>query len=143
MLFVTRDFFLEFLPIVLAAFHVALAFGFSRLLLPILLVASVAFYAWGNPTHLPILGTSIIVNYFTGRAIAELGMSPNRRKFVFNAAIVYNLGQLAFFKYTNFAVGNLAWLMGFEPPHLDIVLPIGIFPFIPSRRSHLCRSRSP
>jgi alginate O-acetyltransferase complex protein AlgI len=126
MLFVTRDFFLEFLPIVLAAFHVALAFGFSRLLLPILLVASVAFYAWGNPTHLPILGTSIIVNYFTGRALAELGMSPNRRKIVFNAAIVYNLGLLAFFKYTNFAVDHVAWLFGFEPQHLDIVLPIGI-----------------
>jgi alginate O-acetyltransferase complex protein AlgI len=126
MLFVTRDFFLEFLPIVLAAFHVALAFGFRRLLLPILLIASVVFYAWGNPAHTPILATSIIINYFTGLALAELEMSSNLRTIFFGAAIAFNLGLLAFFKYTNFAVGNLAWLLGFEPPHLDIVLPIGI-----------------
>jgi alginate O-acetyltransferase complex protein AlgI len=126
MLFVTRDFYLEFLPIVLAAFHVALAFGFRRLLLPILLVASVLFYAWGNPAHTPILATSIVINYFTGRALAEMELLSNRRKILFSAAIVFNLGLLAFFKYTNFAADNLAWLLGLEPQHLDVVLPIGI-----------------
>jgi alginate O-acetyltransferase complex protein AlgI len=126
MLFVTRDFYLEFLPIVLAAFHVAVAFGFRRLLLPILLVASVVFYAWGNPAHTPILATSIVINYFSGRALAEMELLPNRRKIFFSAAIIFNLGLLAFFKYTNFAVDNVAWLLGFEPQHLDVVLPIGI-----------------
>lgn len=126
MLFVTREFFLEFLPIVVGAFHVALAFNLRRLLLPILLVASVVFYAWGNPAYTPVLAGSIFVNYFTGRALAELEMPPNRRKIVFIAAIVFDLGLLGFFKYTNFAIDNFAWLLGFQPRHLHIVLPVGI-----------------
>jgi alginate O-acetyltransferase complex protein AlgI len=126
MLFVTRDFLLGFLPIVLVAFHTALAFGFRKLLLPILLVASVVFYAWGNPAYTPILVASILVNYLTGRALADWELSLIRRKVVFIAGIVFNLGLLAFFKYTNFAIDNVAWLFGFESRHLGIALPIGI-----------------
>jgi alginate O-acetyltransferase complex protein AlgI len=126
MLFVTRDFLLGFLPIVWVAFHTALAFGFRKLLLPILLVASLVFYAWGNPTYTPVLVASILVNYFTGRVLADWGLPLVRRKAVFIAGIVFNLGLLAFFKYTNFAIGNVAWLFGFEARHLDIALPIGI-----------------
>jgi alginate O-acetyltransferase complex protein AlgI len=126
MLFVTRDFLLGFLPIVLVAFHTALALGFRKLLLPILLTASVVFYAWGNPAQTPILVASILVNYFTGRALADWELSPIRRKVAFITGIVFNLGLLAFFKYTNFAIDNVAWLFGFEPQHLDIALPIGI-----------------
>jgi alginate O-acetyltransferase complex protein AlgI len=126
MLFVTRDFLLGFLPIVLVAFHAALAFGLRKLLLPILLVASAVFYAWGNPAHTPILVASILVNYFTGRALADWELPPLRRKAVFIAGIVFDLALLAFFKYTNFVIDNLAWLFGFDTRHLDIALPIGI-----------------
>jgi alginate O-acetyltransferase complex protein AlgI len=126
MLFVTRDFLLGFLPSVLVAFHTALALGFRKLLLPILLTASVVFYAWGNPAQTPILVASILVNYFTGRALADWGLSLLRREVAFIAGIVFNLGLLAFFKYTNFAIDNVAWLFGFESRHLDIALPIGI-----------------
>ena len=126
MLFVTRDFLLGFLPIVWVVFHTAHALGLRKLLLPILLVASVVFYAWGNPAHTPILVASILVNYFTGRALADWELPPTRRKVVFIAGIVFNLGLLAFFKYTNFAIDNVAWLFGFESRHLDIALPIGI-----------------
>ncbi len=126
MLFVTREFLLGFLPIVLGAFHVALALGFHRLLLPILLVSSVVFYAWGNPWQTPILATSILVNYFAGRVLCEVAMSASHRKVVFILALVFNLGMLAFFKYSNFALANLAELFGVALPHLDVALPIGI-----------------
>jgi len=126
MLFVTRDFLLGFLPIVLVVFHTALALGFRKLLLPVLLTASLVFYAWGNPAQTPILLASILVNYFAGRALADWELSPIHRKLVFTAGIISNLGLLAFFKYTNFAIDNFAWLFGFETRHLDIALPIGI-----------------
>jgi alginate O-acetyltransferase complex protein AlgI len=126
MLFVTREFLLGFLPIVLAAFHFALAFGFRKLLLPILLAASVVFYAWGDPWHTPLLMVSIGVNYAMGRALIDLDLAPPRRKAVFVVAILFNLGLLGLFKYTNFAVENLAALFGLAPRHLDIALPIGI-----------------
>jgi alginate O-acetyltransferase complex protein AlgI len=126
MLFVTRDFLLGFLPIVLVAFHTTLALGFRKLLLPILLTASVAFYAWGNPAQTPVLVVSILVNYFIAQALSDWELSLLRRKSAFIAGIVFDLGLLAFFKYTNFAIDNVGWLFGFEARHLDIILPIGI-----------------
>jgi len=126
MLFVTREFFLGFLPIVLAAFHISLAAGWRRLLVPILLVASVVFYAWGNPAETPILVVSILANYFSGRALVDLGLNPTRRKAVFIAALVFDLGLLGIFKYTNFVLDNLSWLFELPPRHIDIALPIGI-----------------
>ncbi|WP_315835015.1 MBOAT family O-acyltransferase [Bradyrhizobium prioriisuperbiae] len=126
MLFVTREFFLGFLPIVLAAFHISLALGFRKLLLPILLVGSVVFYAWGNPSETPILIVSILVNYLTGRGLVDLGLSPSRRKALFILALTFNLGMLAFFKYTNFALDNLAAVFDLAPRHINIALPIGI-----------------
>jgi alginate O-acetyltransferase complex protein AlgI len=126
MFFVTREFLLAFLPALLGAFHVALAFGFRRMLLPILLVGSVVFYAWGNPWQTPILATSILINYFAGRILGEVVMSASQRKFVFIAALAFNLGMLAFFKYSNFALENVAELFGVALPHLDIALTIGI-----------------
>jgi alginate O-acetyltransferase complex protein AlgI len=126
MLFVTREFFLGFLPIVLLAFHGALALGLRKLLVPILLIASIVFYAWGNPAETPILIVSILVNYFSGRAMVDLNLPAPRRKLVFILALLFNLGMLAFFKYTNFALDNVAALFSFEPRHINIELPIGI-----------------
>jgi alginate O-acetyltransferase complex protein AlgI len=126
MLFVTREFLLGFLPIVLGAFYLALALGFRRLLLPILLIASIVFYAWGNPAQTPILAVSILVNYCAGRTLSGPGLSFLSRKAVFVLAIAFNIGMLAFFKYTNFFLGNLAALVGAGVPHYGIELPLGI-----------------
>jgi alginate O-acetyltransferase complex protein AlgI len=126
MLFVTREFLLGFLPIVLGTFHLALALNIRKILVPILLVASLVFYAWGNPAQTPLLTVSILVNYCAGRALTSPGLAPPRRKTVFVTAIMFNLGLLAFFKYTNFISENLGALFGTRPYHLDIALPLGI-----------------
>jgi alginate O-acetyltransferase complex protein AlgI len=126
MLFVTREFLLGFFPIVLGAFYLALALGLRKLLVPILLIASIVFYAWGNPAQTPILVTSILVNYFAGRALATSGPWRVHRKALFVAAIAFNLGLLAFFKYTNFIAENLETLFGAPPHHFNIALPLGI-----------------
>jgi D-alanyl-lipoteichoic acid acyltransferase DltB (MBOAT superfamily) len=126
MLFVTRDFLLGFLPIVLIAFYSALALGLRRLLVPTLLIASIVFYAFGNPVQTPILAVSILVNYGAGRALAGAGLPRLSRKALFVLAIVFDLGMLAFFKYTNFLLANLAALVGANAPHVAIALPLGI-----------------
>ena len=126
MLFVTREFLLVFLPVVLAVFLVASALGWRQLLLPILLVASIIFYVWGNPSQTPVLAISIAFNYIAGRALGQAGMAASRRKTILVATLTFNLGMLAFFKYSNFALANVAHLFGTVPLHLDIALPIGI-----------------
>ncbi len=46
-------------------------------------------------------------------------------------AFAMNLSMLGFFKYGNFLLENFKWLMAqigiiYQPPHLDILLPVGI-----------------
>jgi D-alanyl-lipoteichoic acid acyltransferase DltB (MBOAT superfamily) len=47
------------------------------------------------------------------------------------ASVCMNLSMLGFFKYGNFLLENFQWLLGrigivYQPPHLDILLPVGI-----------------
>jgi alginate O-acetyltransferase complex protein AlgI len=110
----------------MAVFHVSGALGFRKLLVPILLAASITFYAWGNPAQTPILIGSILVNYVTGRALSDLNLAARRRKALFIAAILFDVGLLALFKYSNFALDNVVALFGLKPWRLDITLPLGI-----------------
>ena len=47
------------------------------------------------------------------------------------ASVCMNLSMLGFFKYGNFLLENFQWLLArigiiYQPPHLDILLPVGI-----------------
>lgn len=125
MLFVTRDFFLWFLPVSLLAFHAALAVGMRSLLVPMLLVASAVFYCWGELEHTPVLVGSVLFNYAIGRALSGAHLSDGHRKAVLVAAIVVDLALLGVFKYAGFILSNLP-LVGVTPPAVEIALPVGI-----------------
>lgn len=95
-----------------------------------LLVASYIFYmSWSIYCALLILATSL-VDYFVGVGLGRIS-NQRGRKLLLIVSIVANLGVLAFFKYTNFFLGNLGeagWLFGVQLPrlHYDIILPAGI-----------------
>src|SRR5262245_19611078 len=65
MLFTSSTFLFAFLPLLLAAYYAAP----HRLRNSILLVASLLFYAWGQPSGLVLLPLSIAINYWVGRSI--------------------------------------------------------------------------
>lgn len=102
----------------------------------LLLLASLIFYAlWGLPWLL-LLATLIGLNYSLGRALAWQGSGPAEpeaespagisRRSLFIIAISLNLAPLLWFKYSWFAIQNIALLLGadwlFTPP----ALPLGI-----------------
>ncbi len=95
-----------------------------------LLLASYVFYmSWSIPCGFLILGTSL-VDFCVGLGLGRIE-DPLKRRWLLVASIVANLGVLAFFKYTNFLLGNLHWgltSLGFHPPtwSYDILLPAGI-----------------
>ncbi len=95
-----------------------------------LLIASYLFYmSWSIPCGFLILATSI-VDYYVGIGLGRM-QDPRKRKGLLVISIVANLGVLAYFKYTNFFLGNasgLLHLLGVEVPrwHYDILLPAGI-----------------
>ncbi len=86
-----------------------------------LLVLSLIFYSWGE-----VMIASIVVDY-TASGLIE---SHRNNKLICRLGLIYsvvfNLGMLGFFKYTNFFVGNLNALFGLSLPTISFVLPLGI-----------------
>ena len=91
-----------------------------------LLVLSLIFYSWGEAKYFPVMIASIVVDY-TASGLIE---SHRDNKLICRLGLIYsvvfNLGMLGFFKYTNFFVGNLNALFGLSLPTISFVLPLGI-----------------
>jgi alginate O-acetyltransferase complex protein AlgI len=88
------------------------------------LAASVVFYAASSLVFLPVLGTSLAVDYMAGARIDAAG-SPARRRAWLAASLCVNLGLLAYFKYAGFLTGTLRDL-GLAVPLWTVPLPAGI-----------------
>lgn len=83
----------------------------------VLLIASLFFYAWGEPKNVLLMLLSIAVNYVCGLLLGRFDSDEKKRKVVLLASVVFNLGLLFFFKYFSFVTGGLFPV---------IKLPIGI-----------------
>lgn len=126
MLFNSHVFVLAFLPIVLAGFLLLVTHGGNRAVVAWLLSASLFFYAWWNPLYLPLLLTSIVVNYALGCAIERLRTGrPGTIRWVVAIGVVFNLGLLGFFKYAGFVAETLNWVTD-TSLHMQVVLPLAI-----------------
>ncbi len=96
----------------------------------LLLMASYIFYASWDWRFLSLILTSTIVDYFCGIKIYESEGSKRKSLFLF-ISIFTNLSILGFFKYFNFFIYNLQFLLNFigfsfEPHFFRIILPLGI-----------------
>ena len=105
-----------------------------------ILAASFFFYGYwfSSRDHLPltaILAFTIVVNWAFGRWVhqaltSEGGRTP-RSRWLVRAAVVVDLGVLAYFKYVNFFVASVADRLAFlginsNGVMLNVILPIGI-----------------
>ncbi|WP_309382971.1 MBOAT family O-acyltransferase [Cerasicoccus frondis] len=114
-----------------------------------LLIASLIFYAWGEPFYVLLLLFSCVMNYAAGLWIGKT--SAERRKLPLTLGIIGNLALLGFFKYTNLICDTINTTLAAEWVRLpDIPLPIGIsfFTFqalsylIDIHRGHVAPQRS-
>ncbi|MFE0756222.1 MBOAT family O-acyltransferase [Inquilinus sp. NPDC058860] len=121
MLFNSPEFLFVFLPITCAFFFISRWVGLSALSVPILLVASVAFYGWWSIGHLPLLLGSILFNFAVGMGLAR---RPSRGLLALGVGA--DLLLLGYFKYAVFAQGVVNDLLAAQWPALSIILPIGI-----------------
>lgn len=91
-----------------------------------LALASIVFYAWGEPRFVILMLASVALNFHCAR---WLDRSASRRA-ILAAAVTFNLLVLAIFKYSNFVVENLNVLLehaGLSAIAMKpIALPIGI-----------------
>ena len=91
----------------------------------LILGASCYFYSYWNPKYLLLLATPSVIDYLCAIRVED-ATDPRVRKRWLVLSLITNLGLLAYFKYTNFFIDNVATLFGIEARHLDIVLPVGI-----------------
>ena len=121
MLFSSIPFLYYFLPLVAAVYFLlpkALKNGW-------LLIASLAFYGWGEPKYLALMLVSIAAFYGYGLAIARCTQARWRRFWLW-VSVLTGTGLLAVFKYADFFLSTAASLTGLSIPLLRLALPIGI-----------------
>jgi alginate O-acetyltransferase complex protein AlgI len=93
----------------------------------VVLIFSIAFYAWGEPRFLPIILFYIIINYVSGLLIGR--HDTMCRAWVANR-VAGNLGLLIYFKYVDFfsaQISHIAVQLGLgATPVANVPLPLGI-----------------
>ncbi|MCW7998966.1 membrane-bound O-acyltransferase family protein [Clostridium sp. cpc1] len=90
------------------------------------LFASLIFYSWGGMKYLPVLCSSIFINYIFGLIIDKLKDKKRFKKFFLLIGIILNLVLLFYYKYYDFAIGNINRISNATFPYKEIALPIGI-----------------
>lgn len=125
MVFSSMIFLCVFLPVVLIVYYVLP----KQLRNLWLLLASLFFYAWGEPRYILIMLFSTVFDYCNGRAIAHAtkkGKHDTWGRAVLALSVTGNLAILCFFKYTDFVLENINRLAGTQFGLLQLALPIGI-----------------
>jgi alginate O-acetyltransferase complex protein AlgI len=120
MLFSSLTFITLFLPVTLLLYYLADR-KFRNI---ILCLASLLFYAWGEPKYIVLMLVSIVANYWLARWIGHV--KKQRKKSILIIAIIFNIALLGFFKYFNFGVSIFESATGAQLNLPLIELPIGI-----------------
>ena len=121
MVFSSAVFLFIFLPVVFVLSRVLPGIRAKNILL---LIASLLFYAFGEPGYILLMLASILVNFTAGRLLPLCGKGLD--KLVLALAVVLNLGMLSLFKYTDFFLTTVNQVFSLEIPLTGIALPVGI-----------------
>lgn len=122
MVFSSIVFIFTFLPIVILAYYVAPV----RIRNFILLLASLVFYAWGEPVYLFLMLYSILFNYVMGLDIYRRRGKRKKARESLILGVAVNLALLGFFKYYGFLAENLEQILPVNLPEVSVGLPIGL-----------------
>lgn len=124
MVFSSLFFLFRYLPVVLALYFiipVKYRNGF-------LFLASLFFYAWGEPIYVVLMLFSTVVDYTHGKLVHKYKQQFNMKKakHVVLSSVCINLLLLGFFKYSDFFITTVNSVSGADIPLLKLALPIGI-----------------
>ena len=142
MLFNSYEFILAFLPFTFFVYF--WLYGIKMVVAgkAWLVLCSLFFYSWWDVTYLPLIVTSMLVNYAIGTSLGRneasrkitltsmaglslIGGRVTSKKILLTAGIVFNLGLLGYFKYIDFFVANLN-AVGADLTLPNVVLPLAI-----------------
>ncbi|SHI03661.1 MBOAT family O-acyltransferase [Clostridium grantii] len=92
----------------------------------VLLIASLIFYAWGEPIYIVLMIFSSVVDYIHGLLIEKFRQNHNKARLVVLSSVIINLSLLFFFKYSDFIINNINFLFSTDFLSPNLPLPIGI-----------------
>lgn len=87
----------------------------------LLFIASLLFYAWGEPRYVFLMLFSAVFNYLSGFVIHK-----NKSKVALTVNVAVNIGLLLLFKYSDFFISTVNTVIRTNIPLLQLALPIGI-----------------
>lgn len=121
MVFSSLTFLFVFLPIVFILYSIIPSLKIKNVLL---VVASLLFYAYGEPVYVLLMIASTFLNYIFGLFVSR--GDEKFRKIALVISVLLNLGIIGFFKYIDMFIGALNRLPAIELPLVHVALPIGI-----------------
>ena len=125
MVFTSSVFLGIFLPLLLAVY--SLSGRAARTY--VLLVFSLVFYAWGEPSAVLVMIGLMVVNYVLALGIGAARGRPGASGSLLAVGVALDLGALVAYKYLGFLLTNLMPVLkglGLGLPVPEIALPIGI-----------------
>jgi alginate O-acetyltransferase complex protein AlgI len=122
MVFSSLFFIFFFLPIILCFYFFTKS---DKLRNIILVFFSLIFYAWGEPIWFVLLIISAIVDYLNGIFVENNKHSKIAMLGVIST-LIFNLGLLCTFKYADFLIENVNFILGTSFKTPGLILPIGI-----------------
>jgi alginate O-acetyltransferase complex protein AlgI len=127
MLFNSYEFIFFFLP---GTFFIYLFLNKKRLTEAskgFLVVSSLVFYSWWNLIYLPLILFSMVFNYVVGASLTKDEEHKNiSKKKLLAIGILSNIGLLGYFKYADFFISSVNFLLVDEMSLLNLTLPLAI-----------------
>jgi len=123
MLFSDLFFLYFFLPLCFILYYLAKSTKRRNI---VLVIFSLFFYAFGEPVKILLLLLSVGVNYVIGLLIADDKTRGKSGKVFLVIGLVFDIGMMGVFKYTDFIIDNINALTGLSIAHSGIVMPLGI-----------------
>ena len=121
MLFSSITFLFYFLPIVLILYFVVP----QKLKNAVLLIASLFFYAWGEPKYIVLISIEIVCGYIAGLLVEKSREKKVSKLILFISSMIF-IGCLVYFKYADFFISNFNAITGLSMELLKLALPVGI-----------------
>ncbi|MBQ5326936.1 MAG: MBOAT family protein [Oscillospiraceae bacterium] len=122
MIFSNIFFMFRFLSLVLLIYYIV-PYRYKN---GVITIASLIFYSWGEVKYFPIMIASTVVDFFSSRYIEKHRGDIKKMRRGLACSMIFNLGCLIFFKYTDFFITNINNFAGTSIPLLRIPLPLGI-----------------
>ena len=125
MVFTSYKFMFVFLPVVFAGYWLLNLIKQTKLAKIWLIISSLYFFSQGSRWFLPYFLLTIAVNYVIGLQLSKNAKSKTGKIWLI-IGLIWNIGLLCYYKYTNFGIYSANRFFSLEIPSLNIVLPLGI-----------------